>query len=357
MPHISGARERTIARQSEPLREFFSRIQPGYSYSPAETGPAEQQRLVELYRLNWGRTEKEDRTLTHFSAFRSSSMIKPKGSRLFLMPQLRFLPTVQHTHDYFEFGLLLEGRCRHFVQDVQLEMCAGDAVLIPPGTKHQPAMLTDTCVWYDLGIRADKLPAVLPHLWNEDTPLAAFLRGTQEIVSNKAYGFFHLEPAWLNRTVEMFSRVAISEKDGLNRRREELLAELIVAELAASPAIQLVPNDAESAGSDDSIIRYINGHFRTANRAALAEHFSYSERQITRIVQRCTGRSLQEYLCDVRMAYITDMLEHTMAPVHEIIEAAGYHNNNNFFTLFRARCGMTPGEYRRQKQAGQTNEH
>lgn len=46
MPHISGTRERTIARQSEPLREFFSRIQPGYSYSPAETGPAEQQRLV-----------------------------------------------------------------------------------------------------------------------------------------------------------------------------------------------------------------------------------------------------------------------------------------------------------------------
>ena len=192
---------------------------------------------------------------------------------------------------------------------------------------------------------------MLPHLWDEDIPLVRFLHDTRDVVSNKAYGLIHVAPNELSRTVAMLSRLSISMENSLERRREELLAELIVAGIAASDRIQLVPNDTDNTGSDENIIRYINGHFRTLTRKALADRFSYSERQITRIVLRSTGRSLKDYLCDVRMDYIRDMLENTAVPMYEIIEAAGYHNNNNFFRLFRQRFGMTPGEYRRRKHS------
>lgn len=351
MDAFFGWRERFIEKESAPMREIYEHIQLDALYRPDKTTRDEQQRFVDAYRANWSSVKRaESQTAPHFPSFRAASMIEPKGNRLYLIPQVRYMPTVQHTHDYYEFGILLDGACRHFVQDICLDLRAGDVVLIPPGTKHQPVMLTDSCIWYDLGVRADQITDVIPHLWHEDCPLMNFMRTTRDVVSTNAYGLIHMDPVELARGVQLLSETQLGRDDILLRRREELLAELLIADLARCTNVHTVEDAPELLKSDDSIIRYINGNFRTLTRKDLAEHFAYSERQITRIVFKQTGQTLQEYLCNVRMSYIENMLEFTVAPVHEIIESAGYHNNNNFFNLFRERYHMTPGEYRKIKQ-------
>ena len=59
------------------------------------------------------------------------------------------------------------------------------------------------------------------------------------------------------------------------------------------------------------MIRYMETHFSTVTKEELSLIFAYSERQISRLIRAETGFTFREYLTDIRIRYICDMLRHT----------------------------------------------
>ncbi len=79
--------------------------------------------------------------------------------------------------------------------------------------------------------------------------------------------------------------------------------------------------------------------------AALA---NMSRTSFSRFFKQHTGRTLSNYITDIRMGYATRMLVDTEESINEICYLCGYNNMSNFNRTFRRRKGCTPGEYRAQ---------
>lgn len=102
-----------------------------------------------------------------------------------------------------------------------------------------------------------------------------------------------------------------------------------------------------SAGRDQTLINYVRSHSSSVSVTELSQIFSYSKRQITRIFQQSTGMSCIDYIQQCRMEHVLSMLLHSDLSVARILELCGIHSSQHFNRDFKARFGMTPGEYRR----------
>jgi AraC-like DNA-binding protein len=59
------------------------------------------------------------------------------------------------------------------------------------------------------------------------------------------------------------------------------------------------------------------------------------------------GRTIHDYLQEVRMAKALDMIEHTEKPLYTIAKEVGFRNPSRFSALFKETYGVTPDRYRR----------
>ena len=71
-----------------------------------------------------------------------------------------------------------------------------------------------------------------------------------------------------------------------------------------------------------------------------------SESAFSRFFKLHTGRTLSDYIIDIRMGYITRMLVDTTESISEISFKCGYLNLSNFNRIFKRKKGCSPGEYR-----------
>lgn len=80
----------------------------------------------------------------------------------------------------------------------------------------------------------------------------------------------------------------------------------------------------------------------------LADRVKLSVSHVSKIFKEAEGISISDYCLDIRMEKVTSLLAETDIPVRDAAAAAGFSNENYFYTLFRKRFGMTPGEYRKR---------
>lgn len=84
--------------------------------------------------------------------------------------------------------------------------------------------------------------------------------------------------------------------------------------------------------------------------AELAEMCCLSESRFTHLFREVTGKSLTEYITDLRMKRAREMLAATDFPVREIAEQCGYEDANYFSRCFRRTVGCSPSEFRRRER-------
>ncbi len=62
------------------------------------------------------------------------------------------------------------------------------------------------------------------------------------------------------------------------------------------------------------------------------------------------GASLQQLKDDVRSARARELLHRTRRPIKQVAEAVGFRNEKSFIRAFRGWTGLTPADYRQQRQ-------
>lgn len=58
------------------------------------------------------------------------------------------------------------------------------------------------------------------------------------------------------------------------------------------------------------------------------------------------NKSIAQYIHDLRLEKVMDLLRLTNLSVRDIIFKVGYSNEANFYKLFKKQYGITPNEYR-----------
>lgn len=95
------------------------------------------------------------------------------------------------------------------------------------------------------------------------------------------------------------------------------------------------------------IKQYINDHYTEPLRLAdLADHVGMTPVAFSRFFKHRTGKTLSEYIIDIRLGFASRMLVDTTQYISEICYACGFNNLSNFNRIFKAKRGMSPREFR-----------
>lgn len=97
------------------------------------------------------------------------------------------------------------------------------------------------------------------------------------------------------------------------------------------------------------LLQYVEENFNNKNLclAAVADHLNTSVYVATRLFKETTGKNFKEYVVDKRMEYAAELLKSTSHKVTEVSNMAGFENAEYFSSLFKAKYGMTPTQFRK----------
>ena len=97
----------------------------------------------------------------------------------------------------------------------------------------------------------------------------------------------------------------------------------------------------------DEIIQYIHGHYNgPLKNSMIGEAFNYHPNYINYLIMKYTGRSLHQYIIDVRINKAIGLLETTDKKIREISLEVGFSDTAHFSRTFRKVTGRSPSDYR-----------
>ena len=93
--------------------------------------------------------------------------------------------------------------------------------------------------------------------------------------------------------------------------------------------------------------QYIHDHYaESLTLADLAELVGMSPVSFSRFFRQRTGRTLSEYIVDIRLGYAARMLVDSAKNISEICYECGFNNLSNFNRTFKAKRHYTPRDFR-----------
>lgn len=98
------------------------------------------------------------------------------------------------------------------------------------------------------------------------------------------------------------------------------------------------------------IIKYINGHYSEVTLENLAENFNLSRPYISKYIKSKTGMNFQDVVREARMRKARTLLKESGQTVESIAADVGYESVEHFNRLFKKSYGVTPVQFRMQKE-------
>lgn len=93
--------------------------------------------------------------------------------------------------------------------------------------------------------------------------------------------------------------------------------------------------------------RYINAHYQEEIRLnQLADLVGMTPVAFSRFFRMRTGKTLSDFIIDIRLGYATRMLVDTSKTIAEICYDCGFNNLSNFNRLFKRKKNCSPKEFR-----------
>ncbi|MBQ1483289.1 MAG: AraC family transcriptional regulator [Erysipelotrichaceae bacterium] len=111
--------------------------------------------------------------------------------------------------------------------------------------------------------------------------------------------------------------------------------------------VHKIKNNPGRSKSVSNILDYISIHIEDEIRLSdLANEFGYTEYYLSKKFRKEVGKTLKEYIRDVRLDYAKFLLENEKIPIREISDRLRFTSQSYFSERFKEKYGITPNEYR-----------
>ena len=282
-------------------------------------------------------------------AYLSEKLFDPKDDVALLM-HTRFVPGFMHYHEFFEITHVMNGKYRCYINDTFLELEKGDVCILAPHVYHCPITHMEEDVVCNVLVRSSTFEKSFFHIMKHNPILLTFFsRSLNESIGGGYLKFSNED----DKEVEYILLTMLNEF-----RNRGLYYAPIVNKLMSALFVLLLRNHSNTlvTGFSDhlnfsqkitSVLQHIRENVQSLTLPELAKKFSYSERQVSRLLVKYTGKSFTTILQDTRMQQACMLLKESNRTINEIIFQCGYKNQNHFYTIFKRYYGKTPAQYRR----------
>lgn len=103
------------------------------------------------------------------------------------------------------------------------------------------------------------------------------------------------------------------------------------------------PNKDLIERAKDLITNNYNKSYQTKN---IAQMLGVSNNHLARLFKQYYGRTISEYVIELRLQEATRLLTHTDTEITKVALESGFQSMSNFYRIFKKRTGLTPKEYR-----------
>ncbi len=263
----------------------------------------------------------------------------------------------EHAHDFYEMVYVRRGRGTHVIEGVPYPIRAGDFYFLRPGEGHfylpdGPLKLVNI-LWQPILVReilrAEEALDFLKPLLRSRARRTAFRR-----LHLSGSAAFRVE----NLLDEMQREFEITRADKSAKSSHALLRHLFcallillsrAAQAGSTPSLKPTQINEQSAAQDTvaRAIAYLENHAAQSVRVSeVAAHVSLSAGRLSHLFKAQTGRSVIEYLHELRLEKVCSDLRESALTIGEIAGTAGYNDTRFFYRVFRRHVGCSPTEYR-----------
>jgi len=251
-----------------------------------------------------------------------------------------------HFHPEYQLTLAVQSSGHRVVGDNIGTLADGDLVLLGANLPH---------VWHqDAGTRARQVHAIIVRFdetfLGRDFFTLPEVEPVRRLLQRAARG---LEVRGSTRTAVTAHMLRIAQGDGLSRVIELLS---ILDALARSTELRTLATASyepklESAdqGRMERVVDFIHSHLtEEIDRERLARLAHLSLGAFSRFFHSRTGKTVPEYINEVRIGRACRMLAEDAGNITDIAMDCGYRNLANFNRRFREVVGTTPSAYRQK---------
>lgn len=265
---------------------------------------------------------------------------------------------IRHAHDYTQIWYVTKGQCEHYVEDRFYLMAAGDTFLIPPRAEHKTVLCPGAAVISCELSLEDILPA---ETRQGQTDVKSYLdmlsvmNFLEDSRSRQPRFRFRPEvmPAvdrLMKELLREFNEEQPCYQDMLRVKIQELLL-LFIREFRVSPDYRITDASYERYHSlMREAIAYIDAHYaESLSLDDVSRISTLSKTYFCSLFKLMTQKTFVEYITERRVQGAMRMLETTDRSIQQVSEENGFHDPTHFSRTFKKAVGMSPRDYRKQR--------
>lgn len=241
-----------------------------------------------------------------------------------------------HAHDYWEFFIILSGKTKHITETNTQILTSGIGCLVHPWDKHRFASVSNDYMQINIMSTDEHLRRLLETIDNT-------LYDTIVSVDHPIY--YEIPADTLNDLMTTIHLLQTIESEDLKTYTGLLnIVWMDLIKTICRNDLHANYNYPEWLNAFIRKIREPENISRPIAELCSLTYFSYSH--LTRLFKQYTGKTLNEYLTNLRLNYSAMLLRTTDMNVLEIASRAGYDSLSYFIRIFKNRFQITPKKYR-----------
>jgi len=242
-----------------------------------------------------------------------------------------------HSHDFFEFFLVIEGTQALNINDYSMTLGPGALVLIRPNDIHSRRYITPG-YHINIAFSATIANALFEYL-GSGYPFRNLVRPDSPapyITLNQS------ESERIKRRMKELYTISLTDSELQRTKLRTLIFEIFVHYF--SKCFQQHP--AAESWFEHLIYEMEKPANLSAGLPALLKISQKSHEYLCRVFKKYMNLTPTQYINDLRLNYAANFLIHSDLPVLDICMMAGYDNLSHFYHLFRKKYQMTPKQFR-----------
>ncbi len=251
------------------------------------------------------------------------------GNRAAAVKRKDYMFCPQHWHDYYEIEVLLGGNGSYVLNGEPHPICKGDAYFLTPVDFHEIVADTEAVDIVNISFGERRL--------SENTRALAYSGAFAKMRNFSDEALRHLVSA---------TELLQAECQAGGPCSVQLLEYIISRFIRQGARAETSANRGQLAGVMNAIA-YMQVHFREdITLQGLAKLAGYHPTYFSELFYRVTGNSFVAHLTDLRMNYAKALLAQGVS-VTETCFVSGFGSLSQFFSVFKAKCGVSPGAYQK----------
>ncbi|MEF3304089.1 AraC family transcriptional regulator [Paenibacillus sp. GYB003] len=253
-----------------------------------------------------------------------------------------------HYHDFAELSFVVEGSGTETINGVTHELKSGTMSLLLPhhihelsGSRTNPVKLY-SCM-FDIHILFGN-------------PYESYMNRWIHKIGSDLPSYHDFEGEAFQAVAKLIEQIAQEHKEARIGRDAVLRGKLIEVVTMLLRALIDGKESAAAVGPAEreqpnvkawSILRYIHLHYNEPiSLGTVSDHFGLHASYISRMFKEHTGKTVNDYMHELRIARAATLLTASEMSISDICLEVGYDNYRTFARAFREHRRMSPSDYR-----------